>query len=86
MTDKPENPPAFPQNEFSAHTAFTHDNLGMTLRDYFASHALAGMAANEAISGATEEICKRSGITPAQMFAIGSYEYADAMLAQRTKP
>ena len=40
MTDKPENPQAFP------HGNPTHGGTtGMTLRDYFAGQALAGMTA-----------------------------------------
>ena len=40
MTDKPENPQAFP------HGNPTHGgDIGMTLRDYFAGQALAGFCA-----------------------------------------
>ena len=50
--------------------------LGMTLRDYFAAAALQGILMNYTIEkfGISEEAVTRS-----------AYDYADAMLAQRTK-
>ncbi len=64
---KPENPPAFP----------THPGWsgapGMTLRDWFAGQALAGMMACPTISG------------DYLLLAEHSYAAADAMLAERAK-
>lgn len=56
---------AFPSNEYG--------NLGMSLRDYFAGQALAGMLANPELP------------TDAEYIAKWSYLNADAMLAERQK-
>ena len=56
---------AFPSNEYG--------NLGMSLRDYFAGQALAGLLACPETSGGEEA------------FALNAYKYADAMLAERQK-
>ena len=68
----PDNPPAFP-------LAFEHENesgvsAGMSLRDYFAAAALAGILHNYTTAkfGVTE-----SGV------AEGAYQFADAMLRAR---
>lgn len=50
---------------------------GMSLRDYFAGQALAGL---EAYAGS---IIFREGQTSTQLIAQASYEMADAMLAAR---
>lgn len=52
-------------------------NQGMTLRDYFAGQALAGISAH--FAGAKEKM----GETAAQAHARWSYNVADAMLAAR---
>lgn len=57
--------PAFPSDRFS--------ELGMSLRDYFAGQALAGMLANPELP------------TDAEYIAKWSYLNADAMLAERQK-
>ena len=70
MTDKPENPPAFPlSNPYSGR----HE--GMTLRDYFAGQALAGLAGMGAASE-DMEACDQAWF---------AYEIADAMLKERSK-
>lgn len=69
-----DNPQAFPL----ATTAETIDTPGMTLRDWFAGQALAGIAANAAFSVKT----KRFG-DPKTICAKAAYEFADAMLAAR---
>ena len=56
---------AFPSNEYG--------NLGMSLRDYFAGQALAGLLACPNTSGGE------------QAFSLNAYKYADAMLAERQK-
>ena len=71
---KDENPPAFPRD----HRHFGHN--GMSLRDWFAGQALAGLMANANIPFAPDYAeCEPSQIADA------SYEIADAMLAHRQK-
>ena len=57
--------PAFPSDRFS--------KLGMSLRDYFAGQALAGMLSDIKCVGESEYISK------------WAYRYADAMLSERQK-
>jgi hypothetical protein len=52
---------------------------GMSLRDFFAAHALTGMLANTSLGQ-----MPRDGTDT--RYAIVAYEIADAMIAQRTKP
>lgn len=68
MTDKPENPIAFP----SAPDGYK-PVPGMSLRDWFAGLALAGVLANPTKKGRWTD------------YAEVSYVLADAMLAQREK-
>jgi len=71
MTTTKDGGPAFPPN------AGWRDNdpacRGMTLRDWFAAHALAGMLADR----------ERDGGYAA--FATDAYGFADAMLANRER-
>lgn len=73
MTDKPENPPAFPLN---AANAGVEPCFGMSLRDYFAGQALVGyivnIGANGHHAGSYIDEC-----------AIEAYAIADTMLAKR---
>ena len=57
---------------------------GMTLRDYFAAHALASMGGMEFINGA-DEVAANNGTTRGAVLAQLAYEIADAMLAERDK-
>ncbi len=72
MTDKQnlDNPQAFPRTDDSIYAG----EAGMTLRDYYAGHALAAIITRAS---------KTSGT--GNLFASASYEYADAMLAERAK-
>ena len=87
------NPQAFPVNVESTNQ---HDDwLGMTLRDYFAAKALAGMlAADSSFSGprwsptGTSRDYQPGGgkwLDP-EGAASQAYAVADAMLVQREKP
>lgn len=64
MSEEPEDVPAFP-NRFG---------YGMTLRDYFAGQALAGMCALSDMATVKDEA-----------FAKAAYSLADAMLQERVK-
>lgn len=83
----PNNPPAFPAEEY-IHTQDLDAinpvrHMGMTLRDYFAGQALAGMG----LSGWERySVWDKQYNMPqrhAQKFADRAYQYADAMLAAR---
>lgn len=72
MTDKPDNPPAFPIpliNEPGAYPA----EPGMSLRDWFAGHALFLRYGPRGTTASCEEM------------ASFAYQMADAMLAERAK-
>lgn len=67
--------PAFPIPGLQNDSEFN----GMTLRDYFAASALAGIAGH--LRGPEQ----REGETGAQAHARWSYKVADAMIAERDK-
>jgi hypothetical protein len=79
---------AFPLKE-----PMTHDELGMTLRDYFAAKALQGLISEPVPREKDGEttvttIMRHAGerfTSPARMFAHCAYAIADAMLAERAK-
>ena len=80
MSEKPENPLAFPgQMENGLDPRAGNFNEGMTLRDYFAATALSGIqpefrsAPGAIITQDCEHLAKYA------------YDIADAMLLQRTK-
>jgi hypothetical protein len=64
-------------SEFAFPNSYHNDSYGMTLRDYFAGHALAGICSNAEIilasSGRKGEMVRRA------------YEMADLMLIERNK-
>lgn len=67
-----ENPPAFPNDIEIPHP-------GMTLRDWFAGQALAGMMGNESTPFSADV----AEVEPRQI-AEACYDLADAMLAARS--
>ncbi len=58
---------------------------GMTLRDYFAGQALAGLAAQGGIMDTLETVAKEHGIEAEDIVAVAAYELADAMLKERER-
>lgn len=58
---------------------------GMSLRDWFAGQALAGVTSQDSDTAyrAHQAVSKRRGVTPAMLYAQFAYECADAMLAAR---
>jgi hypothetical protein len=81
---KPENPPAFPLRARGDGSIFERSHEGMTLRDWFAGQALAGMMANQAMLNATLRKTQ-TGESVADWTAKGAYAVADAMLAERER-
>ena len=70
----PNNEPerAFPSLETNSRGEPYYDHLGMTLRDYFAGQALAGLLAD-------------SNASSRSVYATDAYDLADAMLAARER-
>jgi len=58
---------------------------GMSLRDYFAGHALAGMFANDAMITRYGAHAKDNLIDPDVLTATAAYSIADAMISERSK-
>ena len=71
MTDKPNGGPAFPRSGTDINV---QSYPGMTLRDWFASQAIAGLTANGSID-----------IVMPDELASDAYFMADAMLKERDK-
>lgn len=63
---------AFPHDEKESSGAHWHTHSGMSLRDWFAGQALAGLAASPMDM-------------PAEAYGLTAYAIADAMLAERAK-
>jgi hypothetical protein len=62
----------------------TDSGSGMSLRDWFAGQALAGMLSDEMLAETTRQ-GKAHGIQPESLIAVLAYKTADAMLAERAK-
>lgn len=80
---KPENPLAFPVPEnvsinYNENGQSVGANTGMTLRDYFAAKALQGLLASN-------PVFNTEFVNHAQSGAKMAYNWADAMLAERSK-
>jgi len=76
--------PAFPHHETTSTGEPFHDHLGMTLRDYFASKALAQISP---CAATIADKCAAGGDvkSAAELIAQCSYIIADAMIAHRSK-
>lgn len=77
MTNKPKNPPAFPHECVTIYAGGGESESaeqGMSLRDYFAGQALAGICADGG-----------HGLTFQHEVARAAYECADEMLREREK-
>lgn len=62
----------------------THPREGMSLRDYFAAHAMV-MLSNPATLAALRDEAKDTNQRDSELMALALYEVADAMLAEREK-
>lgn len=79
MSTRDDGGPAFPNVPDGAGDKWQSWDIGMSLRDYFAAKALAGMLANPNKEGAN---CGASGLG---VFPRYAYEWADAMLKARSE-
>lgn len=88
MSIKDNGGPAFPSEQgetLSGEWNQTYDS-GMTLRDYFAGQALAGMTANPEFEKAWQEIEEVNKVSHEQWIIAVSkvtYELSDAMIKER---
>jgi hypothetical protein len=76
MTDKPENPQAFPHGNPTYGGA-----TGMTIRDYFAGQIIAGLGAPVVTHGRYKGTWTYDG----EEVAASAYRMADLMLKERSK-
>lgn len=72
----PQNPQAYPCLDASEGCGLSMRDPGMTLRDWFAGQALAGIASDSALLA---ELRTQDAV------ALSAYNLADAMLAARTQ-
>lgn len=82
MTTKDDGGPAFPQDG-TALKFPDYASAGMSLRDWFAGQALAGLIGDQSFRAYARSHAGKSG--PA-IHAEAAYQVADAMLAERSKP
>ena len=85
MTDKPENPQAFPMEKQQQSATGYLDQRGMTLRDYFAGLAMAGLLSNPVHRDRLDDDEGFAGQTFGEANSTISYAHADAMLKERAK-
>lgn len=80
MSEKPDNPMAFPSGQENYWR-----NEGMTLLDYFAAAALQGILSNPSWREDCINTANIKLTEPADIAAGYAYNYADFMLAERSK-
>ena len=73
--------PAFPHDEKSGDGTHWTTHSGMTLRDWFAGQALAGIIT----AMANGQHSPKPGLTPRESIANDAYALADILLAARTQ-
>ena len=87
-TKKDTGGPAFPGGLIDPSTpedAVQSLHVGMTLRDYFAAKALAGLLTNDDLTYEDEKLRRENYKEFCKDFAWSAYEMADAMLEARNK-
>ena len=77
MTTINDGGPAFPNVPDGAGDRWDNWDMGMTLRDYFAAKAMQGL-----LAGCPDDKAMRLEMNP-KLWALASYNMADAMLAAR---
>lgn len=76
MSSKNNGGPAFSRPE----TEHEYSNEGMSLRDYFAGQALAGI-----LAGGFADTVPHDDVGGGDQAAAFAYQYADAMILERSK-
>lgn len=81
---------------FAAAGVYVDDNMsareieasqaGMSLRDFFAAHALAGILSHSELMTACVYAGERDGRPPRDVVTEAAYRYADSMIAARVNP
>lgn len=88
MSDKPDNPQAFPTYIPPYSCLDPYDQPGLTMRDYFAASDAAGRFAkwklNNMTVGQLDEEYGDFDVPYAAAFSAFCFEFADAMLKQRS--
>jgi hypothetical protein len=75
---------AFPGPSFTQSGLTNGHAMGMTLRDWFAGQALAGII--QVTSAGLHQPSKKHGCRVVEAIALDAYEMADAMIAAREEP
>lgn len=82
--------PAFPNTHsteyLASSTAMIETTGGMTLREYFAAKAMAAIISNTDTLDRLASAAKQRGMPSDAAISEASFEFADAMLAERSKP
>lgn len=77
--------PAYPFQERNGDGSHYHSHAGMSLRDWFAGKAVAGICANSVEFDNAMQIARGKNAHPADVLAKLAYDLADAMIAARQK-
>lgn len=92
MSDKNNGGSAFPEITTDAaetiegrEYSHTYSVGGMTLRDYFAAQWMNGCMASPSWVKGLDQVAAKEGVNLSAAVAQLSYQYADAMLAERQK-
>ncbi len=83
MSTKETGGSAFPRG--SDGTWMDKSKDGMTLRDWFAGMALQGMLANQKLTGDLVDRKEAEGHVLQCWYSDSAYQFADAMIAERSK-
>lgn len=87
MTDETKNDggPAFAPNGAPDPKDPMKATYGMTLRDWFAGQALVGLLSDSRTQGIVSGLANKESANPLSYMAKSAYEFADAMIVERSK-
>lgn len=85
MTTKTDGGPAFPATliDSDRNVIFNNEQIGMTLRDYFAAKAMQARLSDYESAISLKAAADKHGIPIAEEVAVQAYAFADAMLRVR---